>query len=866
MRQCAQQPENLRLKQTTIHGLSELQRREKDLGQLIIDDEFEEEYMATRADLRNLTSEIQSLATSSEDSTIESRPTEPTLADGRQIRQLSPNAVSFNPAAGFAGNPPIVNMAPATSASPAINSNLDDLIKIMAAQHLSTLKLPTFSGQSADYPNWKQHVEAIIFKPGFLPEARYCSLLDCVSGRAQDLIRNLPYGGDSAKKAFEILDGEYNKPWRIFDDQTNRIKKLSDFNTEKVDTALEFVRTLESVAAALRAAGYQNEIDGELMHRSVMGKLPFRLQDKWLTELERNKTPRRSKLEGLASFLSRDIERRRSLVPSASRKKSADSRKDDNKKKEFNKESRDHINTSTGDKPSNCPLCKGDHSLASCKKFAELEPDQRVEKAKELRVCFRCLYPHSRRQCRKPEGCAAKDPDCKYDHHSLLHGGKMKSAYKKESTTDDSSKSSDSDQSSDENTDGEFHNLAVDYIAAASFNTLRTLRVVPLWVRAQPGDKEERTVALLDNGCSRTVLDEELAVSIGLKLKLQKRALHTVNHSEDQQTAATSFEIRGKDGDWFTVTSGGTRKKLRLPAFKVPLASWSLGDPRLQEMGLEDLNYNNIKIIVGLPEEYLFSPIAGTEVHLNKRNIFGYQTKLGWTVSGDIPVREIVAATFSYGSYDDEKEVQSHHVRPKNPAVEIEKAKVDAAFKDDCLPFVEEMSPEKFNNGNKKPTVEELEDAELTGISKGHKECPSEEIAQVKKADGGSANIYGTPLKHLQSLVDGDRLLQEQNHCLIIKMDNKILSPTQKAHPHSLNKSSFLNKLNKIFFSHHGNPKTIQCGQGASFIGGIIELEHPEKDSLSVEPAHRWKFKFNLSNGDCIKRSLSRIVINDGVT
>ncbi|XP_043660207.1 uncharacterized protein LOC122624614 [Drosophila teissieri] len=72
------------------------------------------------------------------------------------------------------------------------------------------------------------------------------------------------------------------------------------------------------------------------------------------------------------------------------------------------------------DRPRCCPLCEGQHSIKDCKEFNRASTTRRIESAKRLRLCFSCLeYGHMARFCTKDRGCNVYG--CRMRHHYLLH-------------------------------------------------------------------------------------------------------------------------------------------------------------------------------------------------------------------------------------------------------------------------------------------------------------------------------------------------------------------------------------------------------------------------------------------------------------
>ena len=67
-----------------------------------------------------------------------------------------------------------------------------------------------------------------------------------------------------------------------------------------------------------------------------------------------------------------------------------------------------------------CGICNSFHETAECATLAHMEPDAKVEKLKEKKLCFHCLQSgHEARQCdRKRPRCVV----CHKAHHTVLHG------------------------------------------------------------------------------------------------------------------------------------------------------------------------------------------------------------------------------------------------------------------------------------------------------------------------------------------------------------------------------------------------------------------------------------------------------------
>ena len=68
-----------------------------------------------------------------------------------------------------------------------------------------------------------------------------------------------------------------------------------------------------------------------------------------------------------------------------------------------------------------CPICnEGEHSVSQCRKFIEMNPNERLDTALRKQICFMCLIPgHITRECTNPVKCQAKG--CGQRHATMLH-------------------------------------------------------------------------------------------------------------------------------------------------------------------------------------------------------------------------------------------------------------------------------------------------------------------------------------------------------------------------------------------------------------------------------------------------------------
>ena len=67
-----------------------------------------------------------------------------------------------------------------------------------------------------------------------------------------------------------------------------------------------------------------------------------------------------------------------------------------------------------------CYVCSEDHRVAECRTFFSCSNDDKIQHARDQRLCFSCLNRgHVTRDCKSKEKCGGKG--CPRFHHRLLH-------------------------------------------------------------------------------------------------------------------------------------------------------------------------------------------------------------------------------------------------------------------------------------------------------------------------------------------------------------------------------------------------------------------------------------------------------------
>ena len=286
-------------------------------------------------------------------------------------------------------------------------------------------------------------------------------------------------------------------------------------------------------------------------------------------------------------------------------------------------------------------MCQAkDHELVKCAAYLGLDPTRRLEMAFKWILHFLCLKNHRKDECTLPDKPCGID-GCRYRHHQLLHGAEFKRDYqgaaRRLKNKGKGSPSKDETYSNVVTT-----SCFLSEIIGGNLPTKREaayyLRLVRVTLKPVGSRRSYSVVALVDGGCSRTIIDENLARQMGLPINLENMILNGIHGSFEEPMARVSLEFVPKHGPNKVIHSAITRRGLRMPGPEVVWKDWAEQNPPFDQIAdqLENFKYEDIKIFLGLDVEDLVWPVEGErERYISEDGRFkAYNSRLGWTIAG----------------------------------------------------------------------------------------------------------------------------------------------------------------------------------------------------------------------------------------
>ena len=295
---------------------------------------------------------------------------------------------------------------------------------------------------------------------------------------------------------------------------------------------------------------------------------------------------------------------------------------------------------------SSCPICeKEGHGTLGCEKFTALHPEDRLQTAIRLKLCFVCLKEgHITRDCTSKMRC--KTEDCGRMHATILHDAnwsrlREQGRRRREQAAGSRSKEAPAEEPSA--TGSVYHAQGREDTPRDTSSTQGTkiaLPLVPVRIYSPESKQSHTTYALLDTGSNVTLCHERLLRTLGIQGRAETMSLTTLDKKRNQTpTRVVSLEVTDPDGEGkLHLGQVYTRDSLPIdPRNRVTTneaARWS----HLKGLPLHHAPADEVMLLIGQDYPDALVPLA--TVPGGKGEPYAIKTRLGWTVNGPVSVSE----------------------------------------------------------------------------------------------------------------------------------------------------------------------------------------------------------------------------------
>ena len=494
------------------------------------------------------------------------------------------------------------------SQGPNIVSNARDDYFIRSS--LPKLKLAEFSGDPLEWPEWSQLFQATVHAANIDDSVKMNHLKTMVTGKAKEAIAGLGYTAEMYNVAWNVLVRNFGKPQMVVNAQLKRIYSFSPMKPYDGAALIKFARIVSSCVNVLTQFNYLGDLNSEGVLGSATRKLTLDMKTMWLTYVKQMNLYQ----PGLAVFsewLDDIADVQDELLLSSN--PNADRAKSNHKEKAKGSTFATSTTNTVSDNSKyqrECALKDGKHPIWKCEKFKKMNVEERGQKAKELKLCFKCLSDaHQMRNC---SGRLCDVNGCRKPHHRLLHRS-YKNVEQKKNV---------------ENID-EVSNLS-------SMKSSGVLSVIPVTIGS--GSKTLKTFALCDSGASLSFVGESLMKALnrtGQPVDLNVAGIHGTSD-------ISSKRLRVKIGDQY----GKVNEEIMAycyPKVKAGNRTYNLKKlketyPHLSVLKDSTINLGDVKVILGQDCYHLHRAIDYRKCRNAKP--WAVRTKLGWMLSGPLPQQE----------------------------------------------------------------------------------------------------------------------------------------------------------------------------------------------------------------------------------
>lgn len=267
---------------------------------------------------------------------------------------------------------------------------------------------------------------------------------------------------------------------------------------------------------------------------------------------------------------------------------------------------------------SKCLVCDNAHNVSECKQFESLTCSEKWNTAKQLNLCFRCLgTTHRAKSCRQSKICGINS--CKQNHHKLLHNPAKD--YIEQSKHVDSTLIPEAPvfQSHEITT----HSSSSEYVA---------LRTVPVILRN--GNRSVKINALLDDGSTKTYLNENVAAELGLQGEMKTMTVKVLNDTvETFSTMSVKVGLESLDRK--------VKREIEIQTVKNVTGSLKVIDWKNEGKRYKHLAEIEFPTVARKPKIDMLIGIDNADLHTSNREICGKigepvarLTPFGWTCVG----------------------------------------------------------------------------------------------------------------------------------------------------------------------------------------------------------------------------------------
>ena len=483
-------------------------------------------------------------------------------------------------------------------------------------KQLKRVSIPVFDGETKNYESWKAAFMSCIDAAPATDEYKLLQLRQYLKGKALKAIEDLGHSQLAYKAAKDRLERKFGGERRKVARYIEELEKFPQMKEENAQNIEKFADLLDVAVINLREMGHEDDLKDGVLYLRLQRKMPELMltrYHRWVSQHEKTQN-----VETLQEWVSQESEYYTTAAEtihglSNKASKSYGMRTyhtvSKHEKRDFTRK---------------CKLCSETHGIWDCPQFKTLSSQNRWLKAKDLKMCFRCLKEnHIGLNCKNYRKCGIDG--CTKLHHRLLHQ-KQSSALNPEAPPFQ-----------------DMHVTAHTCNNSSSSTDFIALRTVPVILKS--GSKSMKVNALLDDASTKTYINQDLAAELNLKGE-QKITVKVLNDQvESFDSLSVQCTLESIDGTFSKNIEAQTVRKV---TGNLKVIDWQKESSKYSH--LKRINFpaiskkNTVDMLIGLDNSELHTSIQ--EVAVVTGGPVARLTPLGWTCVGGVKGEENTYMTF----------------------------------------------------------------------------------------------------------------------------------------------------------------------------------------------------------------------------
>ena len=491
-------------------------------------------------------------------------------------------------------------------------------------------------------------------------------LLDSVEGSAKSCLAKFMLGSDRYEAAWTALEERFGRVNTVVSAAKKRIDQFPVIVKENSGQIRQYQQVVSELIGVFKEHKFVHELNSQIPEECV-AKLPVRLCGRWAEFVEGK--PKLSTWSSFASWLEKEAkisESKQRWLPEKREWKRPDPYKGD-RRKTPDKPTPGLFAGATGESPrtrngTKCPVHQSTNPVSQeCKTFEGMSTSEKEKVVEENRLCLRCLLPgHRLSKCYSKNRCNVRD--CDMRHHTLVHEVDLKFIERAKAKSEserapgverDNAPTSQENISPPSNQavkpQEQQHHHSV--YSGHETDGRALVEVLPVVVFGETG--KQQVVALRDSDCNTTLMDESLALVLGLQGKEVDLEIQGVNAQKvftSQHIKKCSVARVGEENIKYSLRDVKTIPNLNGPDQKLKWSTIKHKYQHLKDLDLHDTDTGPVQLIIGtnnsdliLPKQ-IVKPSGESEV---EKVPYAVETLLGWAVTNWLPGEHRVSSPYS---------------------------------------------------------------------------------------------------------------------------------------------------------------------------------------------------------------------------